>query len=125
MPKNEITKNIHSYSDLLKARRQLKDEVLKLESEMKNNTLLKVGTALFSKDKSTPFNKPLSFIPSGSSLSPSSNAVVATAESLLGTLLISNKITRKYFIAYTVAKEMVPFAIKKFSEIFKKKDTYY
>lgn len=41
-------------------------------------------------------------------------------EGVLSALLLANKTTRKYFIMFTVAKEMIPFAIGKINDLIKK-----
>lgn len=42
------------------------------------------------------------------------------ALSLLSTVLMSNKRTRKFFVGFIIAKEMVPFVLDKINEYVKK-----
>jgi predicted Mrr-cat superfamily restriction endonuclease len=122
--KNEIVSNISSYDDLKLAKNRLRFEIKKQEDSFKDSPILKISTSLFGGGKhgNNIFKKPLSF----SSINKESSSFIqdinlrSTAESILSTLLVSNKITRKYFIAYTVAKEMIPFTIQKFSELIKR-----
>ena len=39
---------------------------------------------------------------------------------LLSTALMANKKTRKFFVAFVIAKEMVPFILEKVNEFVKK-----
>lgn len=117
---------IRTYDDLKAEKARLKSEVKNIESDFKSNPVLKISTAIFGKDKhaDSAFKRPLSFLTKKND-NALTTGLVHTTENLLGTFLISNKFTRKYFIGYTIAKEMIPFAVKKFNEVFKDKTKYY
>ncbi len=120
--KNEIVSNISSYDDLKLAKNRLRFEINKQEDSFKDNPILKIYTSLFGgENQQNVFKKPLSFASIKNPLSFTQDKNLrSTAENILGTLLVTNKVTRKYFIAYTIAKEMIPFTIQKFSELLKR-----
>jgi len=120
--KNEIVSNINCYDDLKLAKSRLKLEIKQQEESFKDNSILRIASSLFTGGRPTnAFKKPLSFASIKSPLSFSSeNNLMSIAENLLGTFLITNKLTRKYFIAYTIAKEMIPFTLQKVNELLKK-----
>jgi len=122
---NKIT-GIKTYDDLMAEKVKLKSEISNIESDFKSNPFLKISTAIFGKDKhaDSAFKRPLSFLTRKND-NALTTGLVHTTENLLGTFLISNKFTRKYFIGYTIAKEMIPFAVKKFNEVFKDQTKYY
>ncbi len=117
---------IKTFADLKAEKAKLKSEISNIELDFKSNPVLKISSAIFGKDKhaDSAFKRPLSFLTKDND-SALTTGLVHTTENLLGTFLISNKFTRKYFIGYTIAKEMIPFAIKKFNEVFKDKTKYY
>ena len=126
---------IKTFADLKAEKAKLKSEISTIESDFKSSPVLKIGSAVFGlkigsavfgKDKhpDSAFKRPLSFLTKGKD-NTLTTGLVHTTENLLGTFLISNKFTRKYFIGYTIAKEMIPFAVKKFNEVFKDKTKYY
>lgn len=118
----EITKSIRTYKDLKAAKQRLNAEVAEIENSLTDNPLTRIASSLFGKDThDSPFQRPLSFLIPPNASSHSSNKLIGTAENLLGTFLVSNKFTRKYFIGFTIAKEIVPYAIHKFNDIFRKK----
>jgi hypothetical protein len=118
--------SIKTFADLKAEKLRLRSEISQIESDFKSNPLLKIGNALLGKDKhpNSPYSHPLSFLTKKNN-SILSTSLINTTESLLGTFLISNKLTRKYYIGYTIAREMIPFAIQKFNEIFKQKTKFY
>jgi len=118
---------IKTFSDLQAEKAKLKSEISDLESDFKSSPILKISSAIFGKGKypDSAFKRPLSFLTKGNNSNSLTTGLVHTTENLLGTFLISNKFTRKYFIGYTIAKEMIPFAVKKFYEVFKDKTKYY
>ncbi len=120
--KNEIVSNIKSYKDLKLAKKRLKLEIRQQEESFKNNPVFNIATSLFGSNKqSNVFKKPLSFVSNKNSFSFSKDHdLKSIAENILSTILISNKVTRKYFIAFTIAKEMVPFTLQKVNELLRK-----
>lgn len=117
---------IKTFDELRAEKNRLKSEISDIEMDFKSSPVLKISSAIFGKDKhaNSAFKRPLSFLTKGND-NALTTGLVHTTESLLGTFLISNKLTRKYFIGYTIAKEMIPFAVKKFNEVFKEKTKYY
>ena len=125
MDNNKIS-GIKTFDELKAEKARLRSEIAAIESDFKSNPVLKISSAIFGKDKhaDSSFRHPLSFLNKGND-NTLTTGLIHTTENLLGTFLISNKFTRKYFIGYTIAKEMIPFAIKKFNEVFKEKTNYY
>ncbi len=126
MSSNKIT-GIRTFKDLKSEKARLRSEISGIEHEFKTNSILKISSTLFSKERHSEsvFKRPLSFLAGNKYDNSLTGDLIHTTENLLGTFLISNKFTRKYFIGYTIAKEMIPFAVKKFNEIFKEKTKYY
>lgn len=107
----ELNFNINSYDDLINAKKILKSEIEEQENSFKNNPIFKISSSLFSGDSfKNTFQK------SFDSLSLSD--IIKTGENLLSTVLMANKKTRKFFIAFVIAKEMIPFLFMKINEIF-------
>lgn len=110
-----MKKKITSYQDLLIAKGDLKDEISAQEFEIKNNKFLKFSTTILSGEsiKSSMFDTIKSIELKDMITSPLGN--------LLSTYLLSNKTIRKYFIAYTIIKETVPYAFQKLKDILDQK----
>ena len=108
---NELNFKINSYDDLVNAKKILKSDIEEQENAFINNPVFKISSSLFSGDS---FKN--SFQKSFDSLSLSD--MIKTGENLLSTVLMANKKTRKFFIAFIVAKEMVPFLFMKINEMF-------
>jgi len=108
----EINFNITSYEDLLKAKNILKSEIEEQEVSFINNPLFKISSSLFSGGSlKGSFQKSFETL--------SIDDIKKTGENLLSTFLMANKRTRKFFIAFVVAREMVPFLFTKINELFK------
>ncbi len=103
---------INSYNDLIEAKKQLKSDILDQEKSFSNNPIFKISSSLF---KGTSFKS--SFKTSFDSISLENYK--KTAENLLSTVLMANKKTRKFFIAFIIAREMIPFTIHKINEVLK------
>ncbi len=112
---NDVNFKINSFEDLLSAKKRLKSEIEDQENSFMDNPVFKISSSFFSGDS---FKN--SFQKSFDSLSL--NDIIKTGENLLSTVLMANKKTRKYFIAFVVAKEMVPFLFMKINEMFKHSD---
>jgi hypothetical protein len=108
---NGLNFKINSYDALISAKKILKSDIEEQENSFINNPVFKISSSLFSGDS---FKN--SFQKSFDSLSLSD--MIKTGENLLSTVLMSNKKTRKFFIAFIVAKEMVPFLFMKINEMF-------
>ena len=112
---NESNFNINSYDDLINAKKILKAEIEEQENSFINNPVFKISSSLFSGGSLKN-----SFQNSFDSFSLSD--MLKTGENLLSTALMASKKTRKFFIAFVVAKEMVPFLFMKINEMFKQSD---
>lgn len=106
-----MKQNIRTYQDLIQAKKELKIEISIAEDELKDNNIFKVSSAIFDgKSLKGPLINSISSIDLKSILtSPLGN--------LLNTFLLTNKYIRKYFVAFTIIKETVPYAFNKLKEI--------
>ena len=109
MSKNKL--NIHSFEDLQNAVKNLKKDIHEQEEAFKESPIIKISSALSGK-KSVKDLITHNF----------SSQYRMSDSKLMNTLLLSNKFTRKYFVGYTIAKEMIPFAFHKIKDIFSKED---
>lgn len=105
--------HINSYADLKEAKKQLKLDIVIQEEAFRNNPIFKISSTLF---KGAPFKT--SFNTTMESISLENYKKMA--ENILSTFLMANKKTRKFFIAFIIAKEMIPFTIQKINEVMKK-----
>jgi hypothetical protein len=104
---------IKTFADLNLAKQNLKLTIKEQESEILSNPVLSI---------------PLSIIKGGSikgSLQKSFESVSLydykkAFLSLISTALMASKKTRKFFVAFVIAKEMVPFIMDKLNEFVKK-----
>jgi len=105
--------NIKSYEDLKIARQQLKNDISDQELSIINNPLIKISSSIFGGES---FKSSFKTSFESASLDDYKRA----AENILSSILMANKKTRKYFIAFIIAKEMIPFTIQKINEVLKK-----
>jgi len=111
--KNSV--RINSFEELKIERQRLKNEIRMQEESFRNNPIMKISNSLVGGFKSkgdNPFKHPLSF--------KNDVNLKLGVEGILSTLLLASKSTRKYFIAYTVAKEMIPYTLTKIQDLLKK-----
>jgi len=111
--KSEFGTRINSYEDLIKAKSQLRLKIEEQGNDIKNNPFFKLPASIF---KGNSFKSTVK----SSVESISLDDYKKTAENLLSTILMANKKTRKYFIAFVIAREMIPFTIQKVNELLKK-----
>jgi len=104
--------HINSYEDLKKVKKQLKLDIVAQEEAFGNNPIFKISSSLF---KGASFKSSLNTSMESISL----ENYKRIAENLLSTVLMANKKTRKFFIAFIIAKEMIPFTIQKINEVMK------
>lgn len=104
---------ITSFKELNIAKQHLAESIRAQEEEILNSPLFSIPTALFK----------------GSSVKGAFKSSMETfsldhyksaAMNLLSTFLMSNKRTRKFFVGFIIAKEMVPFLMEKVNEYLKK-----
>lgn len=96
-----------TFDDLLRIKLDLKYEISGLESEIKDNKFLKISSSFLGEESLKD-----SIFDSISSVSIK-ELLKGPLAKLLSTFLMSNKITRKYFVPFTIIKEMIPFVIEK------------
>jgi len=104
---------IRSMKDLNRTKERLRLEIAAQEVELLEHPLVSVPMALIegSSIKGSIHDSLESF-----SLGNYKNALM----SLVGTFLLANRKTRKIFIVFMLAKELVPFIIHKMNDIVKK-----
>ncbi len=105
------TYDIKSYEDLQAAKNDLKIVIKEQELSFKENPIIKIADSLKNKDsiKNTLFES----IP---------DINFTTGEKLISSFLLTNKVTRKYFAGYLVAKEMIPFLFDKIKGVINSKE---
>ncbi|MFK5982945.1 MAG: hypothetical protein QM499_08535 [Flavobacteriaceae bacterium] len=98
--------DITSFDELQQVRKNLKEVIEEQEASFKNNPLVKISNSLSNSGSLT------------SSLKEGfSDINFKSAEAIISSLLLSFKSTRKYFVGFLIAKEMVPFMINKVKEL--------
>ncbi len=106
-----MNKNITTYQELIAAKKDLKQDVLLTENELKNNKLLKFSTAIIEgKSLKEPLLDSLYTI-------DLKNILASPLGNLASTFLLTNRYVRKYFIAFSIIKETVPYAFNKIKEM--------
>lgn len=107
MAKNEF--NIESFDDLKFAQQQLRLDNANIELSIKENPVVKISSSLLG---GNPIKD--TFVNNLSGGNRQSGAKMIKA------LLLASKVTRKYFIGYTIAKEMVPYTLQKVNDLLRK-----
>jgi len=110
--------NLHtitSFEELQRAKHALKDKIYFQELELKDTRIFKIGSSLLGLNSS---NEPVINSNSPFNLNGIVNGPIG---SLISTVLMANSRTRKYFVAFSIAKEFIPFAINRISETFHSK----
>jgi hypothetical protein len=104
---------IRSMKDLKRAQEELRLEIASQESELLEHPVVSIPMALLdgASMKGSLHDSLESF-----SLGNYKNALM----SLVGTILLANRKTRKIFIVFMIAKELVPYLVHKVSETVKK-----
>jgi len=102
--------NIESFEDLKFAQEQIRKDNKMIEQSIKDNPVIKISSSLLGGGsvKNTFVNN----LSEGNRRSGSK---------MIRTLLLANKFTRKYFIGYTIAKEMVPYTLSKINGLLNKR----
>ncbi len=102
---------IKSYDDLSLAIQQLKEETIGLEKELAETPIVKLATSFKNKaERKETF------------LGMFLNGKESIGSTVIKSLLMSNKITRKYFMAYMVAKEVIPRAVNEIKDAVEKEE---
>jgi len=111
--KSKQVGSITSYGELKIAKKRLAQTIKSQEDEILNSPVVSIPLAIFS---------------SGSikgSLQDSIESISLehykkAALNLISTVLMANRKTRKFFVGFIIAKEMVPFILDKVNEYIKK-----
>lgn len=103
--------NIESFEDLKFAQEQIRKDNKDIELSIKENPIVKISTSLLGGEsvKDTFVNN------------LSSSSKKQTGAKMIKALLLASKVTRKYFVGYTIAKEMVPYTLHKVNQLLHKK----
>ena len=111
--KRRIGAGIRSVEDLNLAKQKLARTIKEQEEEILNSPVLSIASAIF---QGSSVRSSLKHSMESVSLEHYKKAAL----NLLGTVLMANKKTRKFFVAFIIAKEMVPFILEKVNEYVKK-----
>lgn len=115
--KSKYVYNINSYKELKKAKQDLKLEIEDQVDTIKNSNLVKWTSVFYKKESFSD------------SLSQSLNSIdfweilTGPISNLIGSYLMRYKSTRKFFIVFFIAKEMIPYLLSKINELFEQKDS--
>ena len=110
---NNSNGKIKTFADFNRARQELNSEIKSQESEILGSPIFTIPAALFNAG-SVKDNLKDSFG------SVSLHDYKKAAMNLLSTALMANRKTRKFFVGFIIAKEMVPFVLDKLNEFVKK-----
>lgn len=110
---NNSNGKIKTFADFNRAKQELNLEIKNQESEILGSPIFTIPAALFNAG-SVKENLKDSFG------SVSLHDYKKAAMSLLSTALMANRKTRKFFVGFIIAKEMVPFVLDKLNEFVKK-----
>ena len=102
--------DITSFDELQQVRKNLKEVIEEQETSLKNSPLVKISNSLSNTSSLTESLK-----------DGFSDINFKSAETIVSSLLLTFKSTRKYFVGFLIAKEMVPFMINKVKELTEKK----
>lgn len=106
-----MSANITSYKDLIEAKKVLKQDISKVEYSIKENKILKLSSSILGgKSLKTPILETLGEL-------NLTNILASPLGNLASTFLLSNKYVRKYFVAFTIIKETVPYAYSKLKDM--------
>ena len=106
-----MAKNITTYQDLISIKKDLKQEVNYIEDDIKNSNIIKISNLLI-KGKSMDVPSLDTF-----HLPHVKDIISSPLGNVLSTFLLSNKKIRKYFIAFVIVRETVPYAITEIKKL--------
>jgi len=110
---NKAAAKITTFEELNLAKQDLANTIKAQEETILNNPVFTIPAALFQGGSIKGSLK-------SSMESISLDHYKKAAMNLLSTVLMANKRTRKFFVGFIVAKEMVPFILDKVNEYVKK-----
>ncbi|WKK64976.1 hypothetical protein [Lutimonas zeaxanthinifaciens] len=111
--RSKLNQRISTFEELNLAKKKLSVRIKEQEEEILSNPIISIPSAIL---QGGSFKS--SFKTSMESISL--DHYKAAALSLLSSVLMANKKTRKFFVAFIIAKEMVPFLLQKINEYVKK-----
>ncbi len=111
--KSRIGAGITTFDDLNLAKQKLENTIKVQEKEILSSPVLSIVMGIFQGDSVRSSLK-------NSMESVSIEHYKKAAINLLSTLLMANKKTRKFFVGFIIAKEMIPFILEKVNEYVKK-----
>lgn len=106
-------KKISTFKELNAAKLELASTISQQEDQILNNPLFSIASSIFHGGSVRSSLK-------DSMESISLENYKKAALNLLSTVLMANKRTRKFFVGFIIAKEMVPFILDKVNEYVKK-----
>ena len=98
--------DITSFEELQQVRKDLKNVIKEQETSFKNSPLIKISNTL---SNTGSISKSLK--------DGFSDINFKSAENIVSSLLLTLKPTRKYFVGFLIAKEMIPFVVNKVKEL--------
>ncbi|MDT0553914.1 hypothetical protein [Urechidicola vernalis] len=108
--------SIKTYQDLIAAKKELKQEITTVETAIKDNKLLRFSSTIID---GKSLKKPIIETLGGLDLK---NVLASPLGSLASTFFLSNKYVRKYFVAFTILKETIPYAYGKIKEMLEQQE---
>ncbi len=110
-----MANKITTYQDLISARRELKEEIIYIEEEIKYSKIVQISNFFISKGKYLR-NVDLTSI----RIPQVKDIINSPIGKVAGTYLLSNKKIRKYFIAFVVARKTIPYALTEIKKVVSK-----
>ncbi len=104
---------IRSFSDLNRAKQELRSTIAAQEQELLEHPVISIPLSLL---ETSSIKGSVHTALESISLDNYKNALM----SLLGTFLLANKKTRKFFIGFVIAKELVPYVLQKIEDMRRK-----
>ena len=111
--KSKSVNRITTFNELNLAKLKLADTIKKQEQDILNNPVFSIASTIFQGGSVRSSMK-------HSMESFSLDNYKSAAMNLISTVLMTNRKTRKFFVAFIIAKEMVPFILDKVNEYMKK-----
>ena len=111
--KNSLGVGITSYDALNLEKQKLKNTIRRQEEEILSNPVVSIAVSVFQ-------GRSVKGSLKQSMESVSLDHYKKAALNLIGTVLMANKRTRKFYVGFIIAKEMVPFILDKINEYLKK-----
>lgn len=111
--RSKLNQRISTFEELNLAKKRLSVQIKEQEEEILSNPIISIPSAII---HGGSFKSSLKTSMESFSL----DHYKAAAVSLLSSFLMANKRTRKFFVAFIIAKEMLPFILQKIDEYVKK-----